>query len=136
MIVRPERAADHDAIDLLDDAALGRSDEAVLVRRLRAERLVIPSIVAEDAGHVVGHLLLSRLPTTVDGRSVPAAALAPMAVAPERRRRVIGGRMIESGIAATRPGRRRDHRTRPSRVLFPIRLRRGRRASPRQPVRR
>jgi len=99
---RPERPTDLDAIDHVNRLAFEGDFEAALVRRLRADGLVLESLVADDGGTVVGHLLLSRLPTTVDGRAVAVAALAPMAVLPERQRQGIGSRLIAESILSAR----------------------------------
>jgi putative acetyltransferase len=82
--------------------AFGRADEASLVRRLRDEGLVVASLVAEQDGAVVGHLLLSWLPTVVDGHPLRTVALAPVAVLPERQRQGIGPRLVEASIETAR----------------------------------
>ena len=69
-------------------------DEADLVDNLRAEGVVLASIVAELENRIVGHILFSRMSIETSGGSVPAVALAPMAVLPEHQRQGIGGRLI------------------------------------------
>jgi putative acetyltransferase len=98
--IRAERPADVDAIDDLNRAAFGGPYEADLVARLRADGLVALSLVAAPAdGAVVGHILLSPLPTVMDGRAVRALALAPMAVAPAHQGRGVGSRLVSEAIA-------------------------------------
>lgn len=47
---------------------------------------------------IVGHILLSE----VDERRVKAAAIAPMAVRSDRRRRGIGSQLVEAGLQVLR----------------------------------
>jgi putative acetyltransferase len=103
MTIRPERAADYAAIDAVNREAFEGEAESRLVRQLRRDGLVDVSLVADDGGEVVGHLLLSRLDVVVDGRSVRAAALAPMAVVPGRQRQGLGSTLVAAAIEAARP---------------------------------
>ena len=102
MLIRPETQADWAALDHVNQRAFGRADEASLVRRLRDDGLVATSLVAEQAEIVLGHLMLSWLPTRVDGCSLRAVALAPLAVLPEFQRQGIGSRLVEASIDAAR----------------------------------
>ena len=105
MIIRDEAPADRSDIAWLLRDAFGRDDEAELVARLRDDGAVILALVAEADGEIAGHIVLSRLATQIDGRAVEAAALAPLAVRPDRQRRSIGSRLVETAIAqASRAG--------------------------------
>jgi putative acetyltransferase len=64
--------------------------------------LVLVERVALDAGEIVGHILFSRLGVEIEGRVVRAAALAPMAVSPDRQRQGIGSRLVQDGLAELR----------------------------------
>ncbi|MDX1485599.1 MAG: N-acetyltransferase, partial [Alphaproteobacteria bacterium] len=87
----------------LNRAAFGGEEEAQLVDRLRRAGLVIAALVAAEDGEVVGHILLSDLWVETDtGGVVRTAALAPMAVAPDRQRRGIGSRLVDAGLQACR----------------------------------
>lgn len=73
MEIRDECAGDVDAIRRLHFAAFGGEVEGRLVDLLRERGKAIVSIVAVEAGDVVGHVLFSRV--TIDGaesaRSLP-----------------------------------------------------------------
>jgi len=77
-------------------AAFGKEREVELVREVWGSPAYLPELdlVAEDGGVVVGHVLLSR--GDLEGR--PVAALAPMAVAPDRQDRGIGSALVEEAI--------------------------------------
>jgi putative acetyltransferase len=98
MTIREETEADFPEIAALTRVAFGGDYEATLIRKLRAARLMIVSLVAVEEGSVVGHILFSELGVEVDGRRVHAAALAPMAVRPDRQRQGIGSKLLETGL--------------------------------------
>jgi len=82
----------------INEAAFGRPNEADLVDNLRVEGGVLLSLIAEIEKRLIGHILFSRMFIETGGVSIPAAALAPMAVLPEYQRRGVGGRLIEFGL--------------------------------------
>ncbi|MGH3054088.1 MAG: GNAT family N-acetyltransferase, partial [Gaiellaceae bacterium] len=61
-MIRAERPGDEDAIRSVETAAFGRELEAKIVDDVRASPAFIRdlSLVAEDDGAVVGHVLISR----------------------------------------------------------------------------
>lgn len=89
-------AAPTDAAAIRDvvAAAFGQPDEADLVDRLRADGDVLVELVAEHGGTVVGHVLFSRLGIG----PIEGAALAPLAVAPDRQRTGVGVALTRAGI--------------------------------------
>jgi putative acetyltransferase len=93
-----------EAIRGLHRLAFGGAFEALLVDRLKDDRLVVVSLVALDAGQVVGHILFSTLAVEIDGRPVASVSLAPMAVAPQRQGQGIGSRLVRTGLARLRLG--------------------------------
>ena len=101
VLVRPETPADHEAISAVLTAAFGRPAEATLVQLIRGSPEFVPglSLVAEVDERVVGHVLLSHVELRGSETSSPVLQLAPVAVAPERQRRGIGGRLVEEGLA-------------------------------------
>ena len=101
MLIRPETAADHDAIRALTTAAFAGAPhasgtEAAIIDALRAARALALSLVA-DAGGVVGHVAFS--PATIEGRDCGWFGLGPVSVAPDRQRRGIGAALIRAGLA-------------------------------------
>lgn len=102
LVVREETPADHAAVYEVNRLAFGRADEADLVDALRAGGYVRLSLVAEQDGAVIGHVLFSRLPIETPGGTVEALALAPVAVVPERQRQGAGARLIRAGLDACR----------------------------------
>ena len=80
--IRPETAADHDAIRHVNRLAFGQDAEAGLVDALRDGGYVRASLVAEQASQIVGHILFTDLSIITGAGTVPALALAPMAVLP------------------------------------------------------
>ncbi len=100
--IRPERPDDFAAIRTVNRLAFGQADEAALVDALRGGGFGVAALVAEDAGRIVGHIFFSRLPIEAGGRVVAGAALAPMAVTPERQRQGIGSALVRAGLAACR----------------------------------
>ncbi|MDX5392704.1 MAG: N-acetyltransferase, partial [Caulobacteraceae bacterium] len=94
-MIRPVRTADHASVRALNLAAFGGAAEADLVERLRADGDVVFELVAEDQDGVFGHILFSRLWTDSEHLY---AALAPMAVSPDRQRRGAGSDLVRSGL--------------------------------------
>jgi putative acetyltransferase len=96
--IRPETRCDRDAIFRVNSLAFGQDTEARLVDALRDGGYVRLSLVAEVDGQIVGHILFGDLPiVTLDG-SVPALALAPMAVLPDFQRMGIGSELVRRGL--------------------------------------
>ncbi|MGX1787772.1 GNAT family N-acetyltransferase [Bosea sp. NPDC055332] len=100
--IRAATPADAEAIAALNRAAFGGEEEVGIVERLRSDGLVAVELVAEQGGAIIGHILLSWLPTMMDGRAVKALALAPMAVRPGLQKQGIGGRLIMAALDEAR----------------------------------
>ncbi len=106
---RPEQASDHKVVEQLiaeafRDEAFSDQREHLLVARLRQSDAFIPelSIVAEHAGQIVGHILLTRLQIQQDQQQFPSLALAPVSVAPAWQGKGIGGQLIEEAHRVAR----------------------------------
>lgn len=92
IILRQEAPADTPVIHSLISAAFGRNAEAELVDRLRDAGDHALSLVAEENGQVIGHVLFTPLQAPFK-----ALALAPIAILPTRQARGIGSRLIRHG---------------------------------------
>lgn len=98
MMIRPEELRDEATIREVNRLAFGRDAEGALVDALREAGAVLCSLVAEDDGRIVGHILFSPA-TLEDGPNRwEVAALGPVAVHPEHQRRGIGGALIRAGL--------------------------------------
>jgi len=102
LLIRPETAADHEVIRQVSQLAFGQDAEARLVDALRAGGFDRVSLVAEQDGQVVGHILFSDLPIISDDKAVAALSLAPMAVLPEFQRQGIGSALVHRGLELCR----------------------------------
>lgn len=107
LVIRPESTADHEAIRHVNRLAFGQDDEARLVDALRDGGYVRVSLVAERARQIVGHILFSHLPIITGAGTVPALALAPMAVLPEFQNQGTGSVLVQRGLEACRQQGRR-----------------------------
>lgn len=101
-MIRAAKLTDAEAIAALNRAAFAGGDEVGIIERLRRDGLAAVELVAEQDGVIIGHILLSRLPTMLDGRVVKALALAPMAVQPGLQKQGIGGRLIAAALDEAR----------------------------------
>jgi len=100
--VRPERPEDLGAIRAVNARAFARDAEADLVDALRAAGVALASLVAEQAGVVVGHILFSPVTLETAAGEVAAVGLAPMAVLPALQRRGIGSQLVQEGLEVIR----------------------------------
>jgi len=105
--IRAATAADADAIDAIHRAAFavteyGYQGEAELVRMIEGDGDALVSLLAEQRGEVVGHILFSHMNVEADGKAISAAGLAPVATLPEQQGQGIGGALVRAGLAALR----------------------------------
>lgn len=86
MKIRPELEADYAAIADLVAAAFGKQDEARLVEAIRASEEFVPelTLVAEEKGRIVGHVMFSY--SALERAQTRLLQLSPLSVAPERQR--------------------------------------------------
>lgn len=102
MILRDERPEDRAAVLAINRRAFGGEEEAHLIEALARDGDIALSLVAEEHGKLLGHILMSRLALVVDGRETRALALAPMAVAPELQRQGIGSALVREALTRAR----------------------------------
>lgn len=103
IIIRQEQSSDFDQVDnvikhAFKDEKLSDQTEHLLVRRLRKSAAFIPelSLVAEDKGKVIGHILLSKVSIQNESELFNSLALAPVSVLPEYQNQGIGGKLINA----------------------------------------
>jgi putative acetyltransferase len=97
MLIRLEEAADCDAVYRVNVAAFPSASEAILVNALRAQAHPVISLIAEEAGNIIGHILFS--PVTLSRNShIQAMGLAPMAVIPDRQNQGVGSELVLTGL--------------------------------------
>jgi putative acetyltransferase len=92
--IRAEKPGEAREIHALHHAEFKGNAEADLVDEVRETDETVLSLIAEENGKIVGHILYARL--TVDG-APSAVALGPIAVDLARQKQGIGGRLIEEG---------------------------------------
>ncbi len=104
MKIRPERTEDANDVHHVNRQAFGQENEAILVETLLSSPEAIPelSLVAEQDGRVVGHILFSPIVIETSSGEVSALALAPVAVLPEFQNQGIGSRLVQDGLEACR----------------------------------
>jgi putative acetyltransferase len=81
-------------------AAFPTAAEADLVERIERDGDSVLSFVAEHGGRPAGHILLSRMRVSGDGRDCRALGLGPVAVQPSLQRGGIGSALIRAALAA------------------------------------
>ena len=99
MSLRPAEPRDAAAIRAVHVAAFPTPLEADLVEALERDGDAAISLVAERVGEIVGHVLLSRMHVSGDGRLYQALGLAPVAVLPGFQGAGIGAALIEGALA-------------------------------------
>jgi putative acetyltransferase len=91
--IRDEKPQDWRGVYQAISSAFAQSAEAELVEELRKAGDSVISLVAEEDGQIVGHVLLSKMEAPF-----AALALAPVSVIPTRQRRGIGSALIKRAV--------------------------------------
>jgi putative acetyltransferase len=94
--IRTERPGDHAEIAQVVAAAFGSQVEADLVERIRAspEYVEEMALVAERAGRIIGHVMISGAVIRHDGGERAIVMLSPLAVAPDYQGAGVGGALV------------------------------------------
>ena len=100
--IRLEQPEDVAAVRQVNETAFGRPLEADLVDALRQRGVVALSLVAEQNGEIIGHILFSPVTITAEDKVVTAVALGPMAVLPTCQREGIGSQLVQTGLEMLR----------------------------------
>lgn len=100
--IRPETPSDESAIEQVTRRAFlshphSHQTEQFIVRALRQDRALAVSLVAEEAGRVVGHIALSLV--TISDGATGWYGLGPISVEPGLQGRGIGRALMEGGLA-------------------------------------
>jgi putative acetyltransferase len=99
--IRPERDGEQAAVWKINQEAFGRAVEADLVDAIRASDRFVPelSLVAEDGGKLIGHVLLSYVRIEPGGH--PVLQLGPLAVLPSHQGRGVGSALMRHALRAS-----------------------------------
>ena len=101
MLIRAEQDKDRAAVHAVNASAFETPSEANLVDALREQAQPAVSLVAEDDGAIVGHIMFT--PVSLSGHpGLKVMGLAPMAVAPEHQRKGIGSALVRAGLEQCR----------------------------------
>lgn len=101
MMIRTEQAQDYKGVYQLQYEAFGnRNDEASIVERIRISTSFVPelSLVAEQKGEIVGHIILSKATIVNELTEQEALVLGPIAVQPALQKQGIGGMLIREAV--------------------------------------
>ncbi|MEL6840780.1 MAG: N-acetyltransferase, partial [Pseudomonadota bacterium] len=101
MLIRPETSADIKTIRQLTDIAFAPmpySDgtEGAALDQMRSDGDLTLSLVAEDAGLIIGHVAFS--PAQIGRTSGPWYGLGPISVRADRQRQGIGTQLAQEGL--------------------------------------
>lgn len=100
MLIRPEESADRDIVlDVVRSAFADRGDlVAELVLALREAGHCRNSLVAEEAGRVIGHVQLSRSWVDARERLVEVLVLSPLSVHADHQKRGAGKSLVAAAL--------------------------------------
>jgi putative acetyltransferase len=101
---RPENPSDYPIVAEIHRRAFDRELEGEIASNIRLGEEFIPelSLVAEIAGNVVGHIILSRLRYDNPSRACMLLALGPIGVLPEFQKQGVGTSLTKEAIQRSR----------------------------------
>jgi len=97
MQIRAEEERDRAAVYKLNRAAFESDVEANLAVAVRLQADPHISLVAAEAGEIIGHIMFSPATLSADPELL-AMGLGPMAVLPRRQREGIGSALVRAGL--------------------------------------
>jgi putative acetyltransferase len=96
--IRFEKPEDIAFIHSVNEQAFGSVSEAKLVDTLRLACTDHLSLVADDNGSIIGHLIFTPVVVTDGKQKTEGMGLAPRAVLPSRQRQGIGTQLVDTGL--------------------------------------
>jgi putative acetyltransferase len=97
MIIRDEEKTDNIAVRKVNVSAFETPAEANLVDTLREHAQSVISMVAEENGSIVGHIMFSPVHLSGDPE-LKVMGLGPMAVIPQYQNKGIGSALVKTGL--------------------------------------
>jgi putative acetyltransferase len=107
MIIREERLEDRAGVYEVEALAFGRKAEADLVEELRKNGKVTLSLVSEEGGQIVGHIMFTPGWIEGPGGKTAVEGMAPVAVRPGWQGQGIGSELVRAGLEGMRQAGRR-----------------------------
>ena len=98
IVIRKEWAKDFSQVRKLNEAAFETDDEARLVDILRDSNINVISLVAEENGVILGHILFSPVELSNNPERIAITGLAPMAILPDYQKKGIGSALVRKGL--------------------------------------
>lgn len=99
--IKQEKPSDYKAIaqiieEAFRDEPYSDHNEQLLVEKLRMSKDFIPelSLIAEQNGEIIGHILLTKIKIINKSKTFDSLALAPVSVKPGFQKKGIGGMLI------------------------------------------
>ena len=101
--IRSEGPGDDDALRQVHESAFSPSlNEAILVKMLHDAGKASVSLVALEAGQIVGHVLFSPVSVAIAPEQFRGIGMAPVAVLPAHQNMGIGSQLIRQGLEKCR----------------------------------